>query len=104
MFASSFLRIPLHNGHPCSWLMIRTATLILDLHPIAFTTCLAHQKNPPALLQGDSAFYLIHSTSSRTFREQYLKLIAHITHSTTAHWRHSWFVSFRLIAHYTFSS
>jgi len=36
MFAASFLQIPLRSGHLCSWLMIRTATLIRDLHPIAY--------------------------------------------------------------------
>ena len=37
MFAASFLQIPLRSGHPCSWLMIRTATLIRDFHPIVIT-------------------------------------------------------------------
>ena len=33
-----------------------------------------------------------------------IKLITHITHSTTAHWRHCRFFFLRLVAYYTFSS
>ena len=37
MFAASFLQIPHRYGDPCLWLMIRTVTLIRDLHPIVIT-------------------------------------------------------------------
>jgi len=31
-FASSFLQIPPHDGHPCSWLIVPTAKPIVDFH------------------------------------------------------------------------
>ncbi|WP_207644250.1 hypothetical protein, partial [Thermotalea metallivorans] len=31
-FASGFLQIPPHDGHPCLWLMVPTAKPIADFH------------------------------------------------------------------------
>ncbi|MED1454885.1 hypothetical protein, partial [Bacillus smithii] len=33
-FASSFLQIPRHHGHPCSWLTSTSVFGVRDLHPI----------------------------------------------------------------------
>jgi len=61
MFAASFLQIPLRSGHLCSWLMIRTATLIRDFHPIAYNHAWRTKRKPLLDKSGFVLFLLYYS-------------------------------------------
>ena len=44
VFASGFLQIPPHDGHPCLWLMIPTVKAHSGLSPPSCRPCRAHKK------------------------------------------------------------
>ncbi|WP_218944003.1 hypothetical protein, partial [Bacillus aquiflavi] len=46
-FASSFLQIPFHNGHPCFQLTVPTAKPVVDFHHQVITHA-GRTKNNPA--------------------------------------------------------
>nr|DAX48122.1 MAG TPA: hypothetical protein [Caudoviricetes sp.] len=44
VFASGFLQIPSHDGHPCLWLMIPTVKAHSGLSPPSCRPCRAHKQ------------------------------------------------------------
>ncbi|RAN63059.1 hypothetical protein B8A44_06140 [Dolosigranulum pigrum] len=44
VFASGFLQIPPHDGHPCLWLIIPTVKAYSGLSPPSCRPCRAHSK------------------------------------------------------------
>ena len=73
MFAASFLQIPLRSGHPCYWLMIRTATLIRDLHPIVITHARHTSSRKVAI---NSLPVLSHHRTYRSGIRRFVKIIS----------------------------
>ncbi|RAN56120.1 hypothetical protein B8A42_00280, partial [Dolosigranulum pigrum] len=45
VFASGFLQIPPHDGHPCLWLIIPTVKAYSGLSPPSCRPCQAHSNN-----------------------------------------------------------
>jgi len=51
-FASSFLQIPPHDGHPCLWLTVPTAKPVADSHRQAIRHAM-HTKKAPSAQMGN---------------------------------------------------
>ena len=75
MFAASFLQIPPHDGHPCSWLMIRTATLIQDLHLIAYNHAWHTRIDSVMIFTGQAFIALENATIISTLNDDYKILL-----------------------------